>query len=140
MSTSDLQYRAFQCDYLRCARTTLLEILAGQDNIRDRLQGIRLGLEADRAERRKIMISWSCPPSSGGVSTKEPTLGEERQKMLRILGDVDARKWQDSNIRLRQPGTGIWFTDGADFKSWLSTDESKLWVNGIRKFSGTSMR
>jgi hypothetical protein len=60
--------------------------------------------------------------------------GEERRKMLDFLGKIDFRKWQDSNIRLRQPGTGVWFTDGADFRTWLSTDESKLWVNGIRMF------
>jgi hypothetical protein len=53
--------------------------------------------------------------------------------MLDFLSTIDARKWQDSNIRLRQPGTGIWFTDGADFTSWLALDESKLWIYGIRK-------
>jgi hypothetical protein len=60
--------------------------------------------------------------------------------MLKLLGDIDARKWQDSNIRLRQPGTGIWFTDGAEFNSWLSTNESKLWINGIREFLESSVR
>jgi hypothetical protein len=58
--------------------------------------------------------------------------------MLDFLGRVDARKWQDSNIRLRQPGTGVWFTDGAEFKTWLLTDESKLWINGIRRFLGSN--
>jgi hypothetical protein len=51
--------------------------------------------------------------------------------MLDFLSTVDARKWQDSSIRLRQPGTGIWFTDEQVFKSWLAADESKLWVYGI---------
>ena len=55
--------------------------------------------------------------------------------MLDFLSTVDATKWQDSNIGLRQPGTGIWFTDSADFKSWLATDESKLWIYGIRELS-----
>ncbi|PMD65633.1 uncharacterized protein K444DRAFT_183935 [Hyaloscypha bicolor E] len=93
--------------------TALLHVLAGQDDIRGGMEGIRLSLEADRAERRKIVISV------------------ERRKMLDLLGRVDARKWQDSNIRLRQPGTGVWFTDGAEFKTWLSTNDSKLWINGI---------
>jgi len=56
--------------------------------------------------------------------------------MLDFLSTVDARKWQDSNIRLRQPGTGIWFTDGQVFKSWLAADESKLWVYGRRTTRG----
>ncbi|KAK0120227.1 hypothetical protein ONS95_011633 [Cadophora gregata] len=58
-------------------------------------------------------------------------LNDERRKMLQILGDINARKWQDSNIRLRQPGTGIWFTNGAELKEWLSRERSKLWINGI---------
>ena len=74
------------------------------------------------------------------MSTDESPLDEERQKMLRTLGDINARKWQDSNIRLRQPGTGVWFTDGAEFKSWLSEDKSKLWINGIRKSFEPSVR
>ncbi|KAH8765160.1 hypothetical protein BGZ57DRAFT_767925, partial [Hyaloscypha finlandica] len=93
--------------------TALLQVLAGQDDIRGGMEGIRLSLEADRAERRKVVMS------------------EERRKMLDLLGRVDARKWQDSNIRLRQPGTGVWFTDGIEFKTWLLIDDSKLWINGI---------
>ncbi|PMD31117.1 hypothetical protein L207DRAFT_592050 [Hyaloscypha variabilis F] len=93
---------------------TLLQILAGQDEIRKGLQEIKLSIEADRAERQRMIIS------------------DERQKMLQLLGrDIDPRKWQDSNTQLRQPGTGVWFTDGTEFRAWLSTDASKLWVNGI---------
>jgi hypothetical protein len=80
------------------------------------------------------VTGWSCLLSFEGYLLTGPPLDEERLKMLRDLGDVNPRKWQDSNIRLRQPGTGVWFTDGPEFKSWLSTDESKLWINGIRKF------
>jgi hypothetical protein len=57
----------------------------------------------------------------------------EQREMLETLGNIDARKWQESNIRLRQPGTGVWFTDGPEFTTWLSTNQSKLWINGIRK-------
>ena len=52
--------------------------------------------------------------------------------MMGFLGSIDPRKWQDSNIRLRQPGTGVWFIECAEFKSWLSIDQSKLWIYGIR--------
>ncbi|KAH9208786.1 hypothetical protein DL95DRAFT_345079, partial [Leptodontidium sp. 2 PMI_412] len=93
--------------------SALLEVLAQQNVIREGIQGIRLSLEEDRAERQKVVIS------------------DERRTMLQALGNIDARKWQDSNIRLRQPGTGIWFTDGPEFKTWLSTNQSKLWINGI---------
>jgi hypothetical protein len=53
--------------------------------------------------------------------------------MLQYLGTLDPEKWQRTNLALRQPGTGIWFTDGDDFRTWLSTKNSKLWIYGIRK-------
>ena len=60
---------------------------------------------------------------------------EKRQKMLDFIGTLDARKWQDLNIKLRQPGTGAWFTDGDKFNNWVSQDHSKLWIFGIGKFA-----
>jgi hypothetical protein len=53
--------------------------------------------------------------------------------MLQYLGKLDIDKWQRTNLALRQPGTGIWFTDGEEFQSWTSTKNSKLWIYGIRK-------
>lgn len=61
------------------------------------------------------------------------SVDEESKKMLDFLSKVDARQWQDFNIQLRQPGTGVWFTDGNEFKMWLSSKVSKLWINGIGK-------
>jgi hypothetical protein len=40
-------------------RTALLQVLAGQDEIQGGIEGIKLSLEADRAERRKVVISSS---------------------------------------------------------------------------------
>ena len=56
--------------------------------------------------------------------------------MLDYLTTVDPRRWQNDNIRLRGPNTGLWFTSGKEFTDWLSVDNSKLWVHGI----GTSLR
>jgi hypothetical protein len=58
---------------------------------------------------------------------------ERTTQVFQFLGGIDAQNWQDTNIRLRQPGTGIWFTDGPCFKNWLAEKNSKLWVYGIRK-------
>ena len=60
---------------------------------------------------------------------------EERQKILGFLGSADPKKNQETAIKLRQPGTGIWFTDGKEFKDWYSTKTAKLWLYGIRKCS-----
>ncbi|KAH6714163.1 hypothetical protein BKA61DRAFT_56426 [Leptodontidium sp. MPI-SDFR-AT-0119] len=81
--------------------------------IRDGMYTIKAALDSDQAERKKIFID------------------DKRQKMLQVLGSIEARNWQDSNIRLRQLGTGIWFTEGPEFMEWLSQERSKLWINGI---------
>jgi hypothetical protein len=113
----------------------LLQILAGQDEIRKGLQEIKLSIEADRAERQRMIISPSFDSTYKILCVNRPSPGDERQKMLQLLGrDIDPRKWQDSNTQLRQPGTGVWFTDGTEFRAWLSTDASKLWINGIRRY------
>ncbi|ESZ94302.1 hypothetical protein SBOR_5298 [Sclerotinia borealis F-4128] len=53
------------------------------------------------------------------------------QGKLDLLGTIDVWKWQNSNVRIRQPGTGVWFTESKEFQSWASADNSKLWVHGI---------
>ncbi|KAH6716392.1 hypothetical protein BKA61DRAFT_342569 [Leptodontidium sp. MPI-SDFR-AT-0119] len=81
--------------------------------IRDGMQTLKTILQAEQTTRKKIVMD------------------DKRHKMLQLLGTISARKWQDSNIRLRQPGTGIWFTEGKEFTEWLSHERSKLWINGI---------
>ncbi|TVY23573.1 Ankyrin repeat and protein kinase domain-containing protein [Lachnellula hyalina] len=93
--------------------STVLKVLTRQDAIQDGIRGLKSHLESDREERKHIII------------------GEERLQMLNFLSNIEAQKWQDSNIRLRQPGTGIWFTDGPEFKTWRSEANTKLWINGI---------
>jgi len=39
--------------------------------------------------------------------------------MLQYLGKLDIENWQRSNLALRQPGTGTWFTDGESSKHGL---------------------
>jgi hypothetical protein len=59
---------------------------------------------------------------------------DERQKeMLSFLSHQNSQARLDSNIRLKQPGTGIWFIDGLHFRNWLIEERPKLWVYGIRK-------
>jgi hypothetical protein len=57
--------------------------------------------------------------------------------MLDFLEKFDPGRWQDTNIRLRQPGTGVWFTDSDELRQWASTARSSLWVYGIRESSLT---
>jgi hypothetical protein len=62
-------------------------------------------------------------------------LDEQRKKELEWLcpASIDPAKNHESNICLRQPGTGVWFTDGVEFQEWKLKKNSKLWLYGIRK-------
>lgn len=93
--------------------SALLVLLDRQDCIRDNLLKLKKGIELDRTQRNGVQIS------------------KQRQRWHGSLSPVNAQQWQDSNIKLRQPGSGIWFTDGSEFQEWLSTERSKLWVHGI---------
>jgi hypothetical protein len=61
--------------------------------------------------------------------------GKERREVLEFFGTVDPTKSHHTAIGLRQPGTGIWFTDGQDFKYWIETRNARLWLYGIRKYA-----
>ena len=60
-------------------------------------------------------------------------MDERRQKLLRSLTTVDTERNQEIGIRLRQPGTGIWFLESQGFKNWLQEDRANLWLHGIRE-------
>jgi hypothetical protein len=93
--------------------SALLVLLERQDCIKDNLLVLKAGIELDRAKRSKIELT------------------DMRKRWLDNLSPVDAHRWQETNIKLRQPGTAVWFTDGPVFRKWLSTARSKLWVHGI---------
>ncbi|PQE29608.1 Ankyrin repeat protein [Rutstroemia sp. NJR-2017a BBW] len=97
--------------------SVLIDLLDGQRNMMKGLAAVQATLQSGQEEWKKIELDSS------------------RRKLLSLFGTLDVRKWQNTNIRLRQPGTGVWFTDGLEFKSWLSTSCSKLWVHGIATLS-----
>jgi ribosomal protein S16 len=57
--------------------------------------------------------------------------GNERRKILDTIGSFDPNGHQNIAIKLRQPGTGVWFTEGPQFKHWVETPKAKLWLYGI---------
>ncbi|KAJ8063128.1 hypothetical protein OCU04_008371 [Sclerotinia nivalis] len=93
--------------------SALIEVLANQEQLNRDIAAIKANLEASRLERQRLIGDGTF------------------QKKLNLLCTIDVRKWQDSNVRLRQPGTGVWFTESTEFQSWASADHSKLWVYGI---------
>ena len=55
----------------------------------------------------------------------------ERQKVLQYFEKNSPARNHATNLKLLQPGTGTWFLSCDEFRIWLSTDNSKLWVYGI---------
>jgi hypothetical protein len=60
--------------------------------------------------------------------------GRRREKILDFMTSVDPHSDQSKYIQMRQDMTGLWFTEGEEFKSWMSTKNGALWLAGIRKF------
>lgn len=58
-------------------------------------------------------------------------LNDHRRKILSFFGTVDPGKNQRTGMNLLHPGTGLWFTDGDEFKSWRDNSHSRLWIYGI---------
>ncbi|KAH9209438.1 hypothetical protein DL95DRAFT_372197, partial [Leptodontidium sp. 2 PMI_412] len=62
-------------------------------------------------------------------------MNDRREKILDWLcpRNIDPYRNQESAVSLRQPATGVWFTDSIDFREWKLKTNSKLWLHGIRK-------
>jgi hypothetical protein len=83
-------------------------------------------------ERRWHSIYLVSPSSP---QTRRPATNfsdKERKEMLSVIAPHDPSKHQETALKLRQPGTGVWFTEGPHFKSWLETPNAKMWLYGIR--------
>lgn len=65
------------------------------------------------------------------VRQRKARLDRGRQKILNSFGTIDPEQYQQNFIKLRQPGTGVWLTDGSEFKQWMSSRNGKLWLHGI---------
>ncbi|TGO46013.1 hypothetical protein BCON_0350g00090 [Botryotinia convoluta] len=60
-------------------------------------------------------------------------LNQKQKKIVEWIAPYDpSQRYQEIATKLRQPGTGQWFTNGDQFKSWLDEKASKLWLYGIR--------
>ena len=91
----------------------LLQALSRQDKLQNTVDGMRTELkERHEAETRIV-------------------LNKERQEVLKSFAKVDPRSNHDINRKLRSPGTGLWLTEGPEFRHWLETENARLWLYGI---------
>jgi len=90
-----------------------LRALSRQDDLKEELEKMRAEIKTQWAMETHI------------------TLGKERRKVLELFGKSDPSFSHQASLRLRHPLTGLWVSEGATFKTWLYTRNSKLWLSGI---------
>ena len=91
----------------------LLQALSRQDHVRSTVKEIMTELKERHEAVTRIAID------------------KERQVILNSLAKVDPRRNYDMSRKLRSPGTGLWLTEGQEFKQWMETRNARLWYYGI---------
>ena len=91
----------------------LLQALSKHDEIRDTVEGMRIELKERHEAATRI------------------ELNRERQEILKSFAKVDPRSNHDMSRKLRCPRTGLWLTEGEEFRQWLKTNNARLWFYGI---------
>ena len=92
---------------------SLLKLLAGQDGIANAINN--LGQES-RTRFAQLEAYFAS---------------QERQKVLQYFEKVSPTRSHAINLKLLQPGTGTWFLSCDEFRTWMDSDHSKLWIHGI---------
>lgn len=58
-------------------------------------------------------------------------IAREQERLLKLFSHLNPAQYQEAAIRKHHPGTGQWLLDDADFRRWLGSKNSNLWVNGV---------
>lgn len=91
---------------------TVLRALSRQDNMAAEIKGLRNEQTARWASETHIRLS------------------KKRQEVIAFFGKNPSNNHKTS-LKLRQPMTGLWLTEGSTFQAWLHSRNSKLWLSGI---------
>lgn len=93
--------------------TGLLHVLSEQKTTANDIREIRQELQEGREAETRIALS------------------KDNQAILDSVGSIDPHSSHETNLKLRHPGTGHWFTKGDEFNRWLGTPKARLWLHGI---------
>lgn len=91
----------------------LLKALSKNDEVLSTIEGMRTELKERHEAATRIAIN------------------EERERILKTFAKVDSRSNHAMSRKLRSPGTGLWLTEGPEFRQWLKTRNARLWCYGI---------
>ena len=91
----------------------LLQALSRQDQFRNTIEGVKTELKERHQAETRIAIN------------------KERQEILNSFAKIDPRSNHETSRKLRSPGTGLWLTEGQEFRQWLETKNARLWLYGI---------
>lgn len=93
--------------------TATLKALSRQDDLQNSVDGIR------RDFQRKLEADTRI------------AMNKERERVLDFVSTMNPRSNHEMSLKLRHPSTGLWLTEGDEFKTWLNEENSKLWLYGI---------
>ena len=91
----------------------LLQTLSRQKDLQRGINGIESELKQKHEVETRIAIN------------------KERRKVLDWIQPYDPYQNHRMSLRLRYPGTGLWFVESDKIKSWLTCPRAKLWCYGI---------
>ena len=91
----------------------LLQALSKHDQILNAIEGIRTEIKENHEAETRIAIN------------------NEKQDILNSFARVDPRSNHEMGRKLRSPGTGLWLTEGQEFRQWLEIKNARLWLYGI---------
>ena len=91
----------------------LIRALSRQDEVRNSVEGLRIELKERHEAETRIAID------------------KARTEVLKSFAKVDPHSNHHMSRKLRSPGTGLWLTEGQEFKEWMKTRNAKLWCYGI---------
>ncbi|KAL4882924.1 hypothetical protein BJY04DRAFT_217008 [Aspergillus karnatakaensis] len=89
---------------------SLMRVLSAQKDLQGELSEVKNVLKEIRT---RILVDKHC------------------ECVLNFFMQYNPQPHLEISLRLRHPLTGLWFTEGDIFKSWLHSPSSKLWLSGI---------
>ena len=91
----------------------LLQTLSRQKDLQSGINGIESELKRKHEVETRVAIT------------------KERRKVLNWIQPYDPHQIHGMSLRLRHPGTGLWFMESDEIKSWLRCPGARLWCFGI---------